>query len=241
MIRALSPFKKRHQPVVQEPVVFEDDSEVEELFNDDVEAEFADAPQEEEFEEFDVEIEPEELESDEVEAKQEVVEEVAEEVPKQSTRVKTTFLGFDFSDDELASLDADGDVGAGVASAGRAPQFPTGWIVITEGPGRGNSFGLVNGVNSVGRGSDQQVCLDFGDSSISREGHMFIAYDNDEECFFAGHGGKSNLVRLNGKPLLSTERMGHGDQVKVGETTIRLVALCGDEFSWAGSETEDAA
>jgi hypothetical protein len=46
-----------------------------------------------------------------------------------------------------------------------------GWLVITSGPGRGQSLQLGYGMNSIGRNEAQRVSLDFGDEEISRENH----------------------------------------------------------------------
>ncbi|NNL18463.1 MAG: FHA domain-containing protein, partial [Boseongicola sp.] len=83
--------------------------------------------------------------------------------------------------------------------------------------------------------------LDFGDTSISRNNHAAVAYDDEQGKFFLGHGGKSNLVRLNGKPVLSTEELADGDMVRIGETTLKFVALCGEDFTWASTEDEGAS
>ena len=115
----------------------------------------------------------------------------------------------------------------------QTPLFPFGWLVVVAGPGRGEFVSLQSGVSQIGRDEDQAVQLDFGDTTISRQNHAAIAFDEEEASFFIGHGGKSNLVRLNGKPLLSTELMKNGDQIKIGETTLRLVTLCGKDFSWS--------
>ncbi|MDX5349282.1 MAG: FHA domain-containing protein, partial [Paracoccaceae bacterium] len=92
------------------------------------------------------------------------------------------------------------------------------------------------GVSQIGRGSDQTVALDFGDMAISRQNHAEIAYDPATHLFHIGHGGKSNLVRLNGKPLLSTEVLGDGDVIQIGETTLLLKVLCTPDFNWTASE-----
>lgn len=151
-------------------------------------------------------------------------------------RVKTRLLGFQA--DEAAT-----DVFAAQAKS-PAPStevmFPTGWLVVISGPGRGASFALHNGVSQIGRGDDQTVRLDFGDTSISRNNHAAIAYDDEQGQFFLGHGGKSNLVRLNGSPVLSTEEMSDGDEIRIGETSLKFVALCGDEFTWNGNGDEAA-
>jgi hypothetical protein len=86
-------------------------------------------------------------------------------------------------------------------------RFPAGWIVVVEGPGRGAYFAVTNSVSSIGRGLDQSICLNFGDASISRNNHAAIAYDAEQNRFFLGHGNKSNIVRRNGQPVLSTEEL----------------------------------
>lgn len=145
-------------------------------------------------------------------------------------RVKTRLLGFQPGDDGQKDI-----FEAAKETAGpEATEFPVGWIVVTDGPGRGKCFTLFNGVSNIGRGEDQAVRLDFGDTSISRNNHAAVAYDNEQSKFFLGHGGKSNLVRLNGKPVLSTEEMSAGDEIRIGETTLTFIALCGPDFSWTG-------
>ncbi|MEM7718211.1 MAG: FHA domain-containing protein [Pseudomonadota bacterium] len=145
-------------------------------------------------------------------------------------RVKTRLLGFQADDETKDVFEAQ--------KSGKAPvivdKFPTGWIVVVSGPGRGASFSLYAGVSQIGRGEGQTVRLDFGDTSISRDNHAAVAFDEEQGKFFLGHGGKSNLVRLNGQPVLSTEEMVDGDEIRIGETSLKFVALCGDEFSWNG-------
>ncbi|MCA0869795.1 FHA domain-containing protein [Seohaeicola saemankumensis] len=112
------------------------------------------------------------------------------------------------------------------------PSFPVGWLVVVAGPGRGSAFSLHAGVAQIGRGQGQAVRLDFGDNSISRENHAAIAYDPEQRRFFLGHGGKANLVRLNDRPVLSTEELQSGHLIRLGETTLRFIGLCGADFDW---------
>lgn len=148
-----------------------------------------------------------------------------------SQRVKTRLLGFH-------SDPAGPDPMSGpVASAPSAdPFFPIGWIVVIDGPGRGASFTLTAGLSTVGRDPDQTVTLDFGDTAISRDRHLAIAYDEDDNRSYIGHGGKANIVRLNDKPLLSTEELHDGDTIRIGKTVLRFVAFCGDGMSWDSSD-----
>lgn len=147
---------------------------------------------------------------------------------RRAGRVKTRLLGFD----STAGADADPFQSGEAAPAAVVVRFPVGWIVVVAGPGRGASFTLFNGVSAIGRGDDQPVKLDFGDTSISRTNHAMVAYDSEQRKFFLGHGGKANIVRLNGRPVLSTEELNHNDLIRIGETTLRFLSLCGADFDW---------
>ena len=108
-----------------------------------------------------------------------------------------------------------------------------GWLVVYKGPGRGKAVSLVNGMNGIGRGEDQTVQVDFGDESISRDTHAYITYDDEERNFYVSHGGKQNVVRLNGRPVLNSEPLTDGDSIRMGATTMRFCALCGPDFDWS--------
>ncbi|MEM7074042.1 MAG: FHA domain-containing protein [Pseudomonadota bacterium] len=148
-------------------------------------------------------------------------------------RVKTRILGL--HSDDLAEDVFDGQAVDRSASS----LFPAGWVVIVEGPGRGMSFAIAAGVSTIGRAQDQTICLDFGDQSISRQNHASLAYDEEQNAFFIGHGGKSNIVRRNGNPILSTEALTNTDLIRIGKTTLRFVALCGPDFMWTTPEQGD--
>lgn len=143
-------------------------------------------------------------------------------------RVKTRLLGFNTAMETETDPMSDSD------KASEAPytSFPVGWLIVVDGPGRGSAFTLFQGVSTIGRGEDQTVRLDFGDNSISRAGHASIAYDARHKGFFIGHGGKANIVRRNDRPVLSTEELAAGDTIMIGETSLRFVPLCCQDFSW---------
>ena len=157
-------------------------------------------------------------------------------------RNRTRLIGFDTSEGEVVDLFDD---------APKAPtstervQFPVGWLLVVDGPGRGHCFALVTGMSQIGRGEDQAVPLDFGDMSISRNNHAAVVFDGASRTFTLGHGGKTNIVRLNDQPVISNESLSDGDRIKIGETTLQLKTLCGDEFDWSsnddGEEREDVA
>ena len=160
--------------------------------------------------------------------------------PARSRRTKTRLIGFEKSDGDVVDLFNDTPK---AAPAERA-KFPVGWVVVTEGPGRGECFTLLTGMSQIGRGEDQAVQLDFGDNSISRTNHAAIVFDPENKEFLLGHGGKSNIVRLNDKPLISNEPLKSGDVIRIGETVLKFVALCDKTFNWkdgASGEDEDVA
>ncbi|MCK0141497.1 FHA domain-containing protein [Aliiroseovarius sp. F20344] len=146
-----------------------------------------------------------------------------------SDRVKTTFLGFERPENPVQdSMEADPVAKQVVATN----TFPVGWLVITDGPGRGTSFSLVEGLAQIGRNDDQAVQLDFGDNGISRAGHAVVAYNSEDQTCYLGHGGKANLVRLNGGPVLSTVPLSTGDKIRISDTTLRFVSFCDENFDW---------
>ncbi len=145
-------------------------------------------------------------------------------------RVKTTFLGFERADTHVQDLIESTEPVAKTETAQET--FPVGWLVVTAGPGRGACITLTEGLMQIGRNDDQAIQLDFGDTGISRSNHAVIAYDPEDRKCYLGHGGKANLVRLNGKPVLSTVALSSGDLIRISETSIRFAAFCDDGFDW---------
>ena len=148
---------------------------------------------------------------------------------------KTRLMGFDTSDGRVAGLFDE----ESASTEALRMQFPVGLVMVTKGPGYGECFTLKSGMSQIGRGEDQAVQLDFGDMAISRENHAAIVYDPKEHTFLLGHGGKSNIVRLNGKPVVSTSDLTNGDEIEIGETKMRFVAICSNDFNWDASEAEE--
>lgn len=146
------------------------------------------------------------------------------------SRVKTTFLGFERPDTHVQELIETAEPVAKTETAGAT--FPVGWLAVTSGPGRGSSITLTEGLMQIGRNDDQAIQLDFGDTGISRSNHAVIAYDPEDRKCYLGHGGKANLVRLNGKPVLSTVPLSSGDLIRISETSLRFVAFCDENFDW---------
>ncbi|MDA9865147.1 FHA domain-containing protein [bacterium] len=150
---------------------------------------------------------------------------------------KTRLIGFDTSDGGTNALfDEDKATDASIKF-----QFPVGIVMVTKGPGFGESFVVKSGMSQIGRGDDQAIRLDFGDMAISRQNHAAVVYDPKAHTFLIGHGGKSNIVRLNGKPVVSTSKLKNGDEIEIGETTLRFAALCSPKFNWDVSAAEEGS
>ena len=115
-----------------------------------------------------------------------------------------------------------------------ADQPVVAWLVITEGLGRGHALTMSYGLNKIGRNSDQELPLDFGDLEISRDHHAAIEYDPKERSFYLSKG--ENLVYLNDKRVgLNSERpIETGDVIAIGSTKLKFVAFCGPDFDWSG-------
>jgi hypothetical protein len=108
----------------------------------------------------------------------------------------------------------------------------TGWLVVVEGPGRGRSFELGMGSNSIGRDANQKVALNFGDDAIHREKHAMIIFDPKSRQFFIQGGASRNLTYLGDKLVLAPTPLGGGEILMIGETKLVFIAFCGSGFSW---------
>jgi hypothetical protein len=114
-----------------------------------------------------------------------------------------------------------------------------GFVIVVRGPGSGSFRPIFYGMNALGRGEDQRVSLDFGDQRISREAHAFIIYDDMERRFYIRDGGKSNLVRLNARPVMQPTELSARDILELGDTSLCFLPFCGPDFDW--QPTNDAA
>lgn len=112
------------------------------------------------------------------------------------------------------------------------PEFVVGWLVIVKGPGRGMSKPLGYGMNPLGRDNKVGVQLDYGDQEISRNAHCQIAYDHKNKKFYLQPGSGQNLTYLGDEPILTASELHPNTLISVGNTTLKFVQLCGDDFDW---------
>lgn len=112
------------------------------------------------------------------------------------------------------------------------PILLAGWLAIISEEGRGMSYTLTFGMNTIGRSEDNHIGIQNGDSSISREKHALIIYDYANNLFFIKHGDGQFLSYVNGEVLLDTKQLKANDKIKVGDTELIFIPLCSEEFNW---------
>jgi hypothetical protein len=110
-----------------------------------------------------------------------------------------------------------------------------GWLAIVEGPGKGCFARLGYGMNSIGRGPEDRVTLDYGDDQMSRNKHAIITYDPKSRSFYVQHGGGVNLTYLGDDPVLTPTKLNGGELINIGQTILKFVRLCGEDFDWKAS------
>lgn len=113
-----------------------------------------------------------------------------------------------------------------------------GWIVITSDKGKGTSFMIAYGMNTIGRGHENHIHIENGDGSISRVKHTSIIYDFENNQFFIQHHDGKYLTYLNKKLVGGLTELNAYDKIKIGKTEFVFVPLCGDYFQWE-DEHED--
>ena len=106
-----------------------------------------------------------------------------------------------------------------------------GWLVCTEGPGRGTDYRIFSQYNYIGRAKHMDICIP-DDQTISAERAAVIAYDTENKVFFVGPGMGHSTVRLNGNMMMGSERLNAYDVITIGSSKFVFVPLCGDKFNW---------
>ena len=107
-----------------------------------------------------------------------------------------------------------------------------GWVVVIQGPGKGEARRLRYGRNCIGRDEDQEIQLDLGDDHISRKQHAAVIYDPRARKFLLQHGEGRNLTYLGDQHVLSAVELKGGEHISLGRTVLRFVPLCGPDFDW---------
>ena len=106
-----------------------------------------------------------------------------------------------------------------------------GWLVCLDGKNRGADFKIHGEKNTIGRGSENDINLDF-DSAISKGVNAIIAYDNRNNKFFLYQSNSLNNMYINGDLLLTPVQLKDYDIIEIGNTKMIFRSLCNDTFVW---------
>jgi hypothetical protein len=120
-------------------------------------------------------------------------------------------------------------------SVAAGADYVTGWLVVVDGPDKGQSRPIRAGINTIGRAPDQDIPLYFGaksDGEISRRDHARIVYDPRGNHFKLVHGASRNLTYLNDEAVLDITELKPYDRIVIGKTTLLFIPLCGNIFRW---------
>ena len=116
--------------------------------------------------------------------------------------------------------------------SGLVPDPVCGWLVVVDGPGLGSAVTVGYGNNRIGRDAGEDIVLDFGDAQISRENHAVLTYDGKNRRFYVQQGGGRNLTHVNQELVLTPVEIAGGEIIQMGDTKLKFVPLCGEEFDW---------
>lgn len=119
-----------------------------------------------------------------------------------------------------------------------APKGPVaGWLVVLDGPARGQDLRLGEGRNFLGvDAAGNPAVLDANSPLAVRRG--IVVYDPQDNNWCALPGSSNELCTLNGKSLIEKMPLTAGDIFAVGGAQLRFVPLCGPEFNWNAAPKE---
>lgn len=122
---------------------------------------------------------------------------------------------------------------------GISGDYVRGWLVIVGGKGFGRSVEIGTGQNQIGRDRTNRISLPFGDGTISRQAHAVVTYDPKKRNFFlTNNQSGANLTYVNEDAVLAPVKLAAGDVIEIGDTKLRFVPLCCEDFDW--SDVEEA-
>lgn len=115
------------------------------------------------------------------------------------------------------------------------PSPVVGWLVSLAGPCRGTDYRIHTGYNYIGREYGDIVIN--GDQAISAEKDSALAYVPELKRFYIAHEQGKNILMVNDVPVMggSTELHMY-DRIKIGNTQLMFIPLCGEQFSWGDVE-----
>jgi len=106
-----------------------------------------------------------------------------------------------------------------------------GWFVCIEGADKGKSYSILAKNNSIGRGENMDISIS-GDTTISRENHARLGYDEKHNAFHLIPGESSNNIYIGDEPIYVPTQIEANTIIEIGETKLMFVPFCNDKFTW---------
>lgn len=103
---------------------------------------------------------------------------------------------------------------------------PYGWLVAVEGPHMGKAWMLTQ-FNFIGRKQTIPIYDDTTPEGIAAT----IMYAPDQRKFLVS-GSDIALLYVNGQSVTGRQELQPNSHLKLGETVVRFVPLCGNDFAW---------
>lgn len=115
-----------------------------------------------------------------------------------------------------------------------------GWLVCLEGAKRGVDFKIHGEKNTIGRGAENDIKIDF-DSSISKGVNAIISYDIRKNKFFIWGGESKNNIYINDDMLMNPVELKDYDIIEIGSTKMIFRSLCNEAFNWEKAKAAEKA
>ncbi|MCM1104969.1 MAG: FHA domain-containing protein [Clostridium sp.] len=106
-----------------------------------------------------------------------------------------------------------------------------GWLVCIEGPDKGKDFRIWAKNNTIGRSEKMDICIK-GDTTISRENHARIAYDDKHNNYHLIPAESTNNIYLNDEPIYIPTKLTAYDLIEFGDSQFLFVPFCNETFTW---------
>lgn len=131
-----------------------------------------------------------------------------------------------------SAVSEDSNKTVSIFSNSKGIEPPVGWLVCVEGENEGVSYEIHAGKNHIGRSSVMDIVI-IGDNKISREKQCVVMYEPVEKLFYILGSESGGMNYLNNKIILEPYvELKAYDRIKMGDTELLFIPLCGENFSW---------
>ena len=106
-----------------------------------------------------------------------------------------------------------------------------GWLVVTDGPNRGQDLRLGVGRSVLGLDAAGTPVTLSPDAPLGTR-QAVLVYDGQAGTFTLLPGSSQQLCYLAGQAVLEARPLTGGEELKLGDATLRFVPFCGADFHW---------